>query len=105
MFGCYCLFTGGQIFAAVWKEGLINLRLPDPKAYQALLAVEGAKTWSIGKKTMSHWVLAPETFHDDIQELNLWVRKAHQLASKAAKTKPPKKQKLEPRTKRPAQKR
>ena len=83
MFGCYCLFANDQIFAAVWKEGRINLKIPDTPLYGELLNTDGAKPWTVGKKVMSHWILVPEVFHDDTGDLRTWTVKAHQLALKA----------------------
>jgi TfoX/Sxy family transcriptional regulator of competence genes len=105
MFGCYCLFTKQQIFAAVWKEGRINLRIPEIKLYQQLLAAKGSEPWSVGNKTMAHWIMVPETFHDDVPELKHWVNAAHRLAGQVATVKPAKKAKLNTRTKSPGRKR
>ena len=104
MFGCYCLFAKNEIFAAVWKSGRINIKLPDAKRYQALLALDGSEPWKIGKVTMSHWILVPESFHDDTSELNNWFQEAYRLASstpKKVKKIVRKKPKLSTRTKAP----
>ncbi len=80
MFGCDAFFADGQIFALVWKEGRIGLRLPDAGAFAEVLAMRGGRPWTIGAKKMSHWAFVPEDFHDDEDALGTWVRKAHQLA-------------------------
>ncbi len=88
MFGCDVLFTRDQIFVLFWKTGRIGVRLPDPAAHAQLLALPGAEPWRIGEKTMSHWVLVPEDFHDDVSALTPWIRRAHALASAARTTRP-----------------
>lgn len=93
MFGCDAYFTGEQIFILLWKTGRIGVRLPDPAAHEEALALEGAEPWQIGEKTMSHWVLLPEDFHDDGAALTPWIRQAHALARSgpaATKTRPAK---------------
>jgi TfoX/Sxy family transcriptional regulator of competence genes len=87
MFGCDALFTREQIFVLFWKTGRIGVRLPDPAAYAQLLALPGSEPWRIGEKTMSHWVLVPEDFHDDGSALTPWVRRAHALASSSPSSK------------------
>jgi TfoX/Sxy family transcriptional regulator of competence genes len=85
MFGCDALFAEGNIFGLIWKEGRIGVRLPDAAAYDELLAIPNAKPWSIDKlaKPMSHWVLVPESFHDDMPSLARWVTRAHAMAAAA----------------------
>ena len=75
MFGCRCLRAEGKIFALVWKEGRIALKLPVSAA--ALLERPGARPWTIGRKKMGAWVLVPESFHDDADALAGWARRAH----------------------------
>lgn len=75
MFGCRCLRADGKIFALVWKEGRIALKLPASAA--ALLEIRGARPWTIGAKKMGAWVLVPERFHDDPEALEQWTRRAH----------------------------
>lgn len=80
MFGCDAAFAGGAIFALVWKTGRVGVKLPDGKAFAAAMALAGAEPWAPGGKPMSHWVLLPESLHDDEEELAVWVRRAHALA-------------------------
>lgn len=89
MFGCDTLFyNDDQIFVLFWKHGRIGVRLPDPADYEDLLALPGSEPWQVGEKTtMSHWVLVPEDFHDDVSALTPWIRRAYTLASTAKTTK------------------
>jgi len=80
MFGGEAFFAGGKIYAFVPRIGRIGLKLPEAAAYQEMLARPGAEPWCPGAQNMSHWVLIPEAFHDDPDLLELWVRRAHQLA-------------------------
>ena len=75
MFGCRCLRADGTIFALVWKDGRIALKLP--VSASALLGEPGARPWTIGAKKMGAWVLVPESFHDDADALASWSRRAH----------------------------
>lgn len=78
MFGCDAVFARGHIFGLVWKKDRLGLKIPDAAAYQALLDLPGAEPWTIGDKTMSRWVLVPESFHDDPDDLRLWAQRAYQ---------------------------
>lgn len=80
MFGCDAAFAKGHIYGLIWKTGRIGLRFPTKELFSQALALDGAEPWTIGEKTMSHWVLMPETFHDQEERLTFWVQKAHQLA-------------------------
>lgn len=81
MFGCHALFARDQIFALVWKEGRLGVKLTDPAAFEKGMALKGAAPWSPGgKMKMAHWVLLPETIHARPGELKAWVAQAHQLA-------------------------
>jgi len=90
MFGCDALFAYGNIYALIWQDGRIGLRLPEPTVYAELLALEGAEPWRVmdGAKPMSHWVLVPESFHDEPEQLGKWVRRAYDFAAKAPPKKP-----------------
>jgi len=83
MFGCDALFANLAIYALVWKTGRLGLKLPEPALYQDALALEGAEPWAPGGKAMAHWVLLPESLHDQPEQLSIWVHKAHRLASAA----------------------
>jgi TfoX/Sxy family transcriptional regulator of competence genes len=89
MFGCEALFRDGAIFALVWKEGRIGLKLSDPALFAELRAMPGTKPWSPSTVNMSGWLLVPEAFHDDEEALDRWVRHAWTCAANA----PPKKSK------------
>lgn len=101
MFGCDTLFADGNIFALVWKDGRLGLRLSDAALYEALMALPGAEPWAVadGHKPMSHWVLVPEAFHDDPPALAAWTARAHALAMAAPrKPKPEAKSAGKPKT-------
>jgi len=97
MFGCHGLFADDSVFALVWKEGRIGVRLPDAGKFTELMQLKGSAPWKAGKMTMSHWVLVPETMHDDARGLKKWLHTGHALAldmpkaSKSKKTKSAKK--------------
>ena len=78
MFGCEALFADGTIFAMVWKEGRLAVKLPD--GLEEALALPGADPWAPGGKKMGAWALLPETFHDDAAAIAHWVRRAHASA-------------------------
>lgn len=89
MFGCDAFFRSGKIFAMVWKEGRIAVRLPDD-AYAELQAVEGVEPWSPGgKMSMRGWLMLPPAWHEDDEHLRNWLGRAHTSAGfalpKAAK--------------------
>lgn len=94
MFGCHGLFANDNVFALVWKEGRIGVRLPDADAFAVLMGVTGAVPWKAGKMTMSHWVMVPTSMHATAAVLKSWVSKAHGLAisqvKEAKKAKKPK---------------
>ena len=79
MFGCDAFLAGGAIFAMVWREGRIGLRLPDDQLPE-LRALPGADPWRHRDMVVRQWVLVPESFHDDTDGLGPWVRKAHAAA-------------------------
>ncbi len=79
MFGCDAFLAGGAIFAMVWREGRIGLRLPDEQLPE-LRALPGADPWRHRDMVVRQWVLVPESFHDDADGLAPWVRKAHAAA-------------------------
>ncbi len=80
MFGCYTLFAGSNIFAMVGDSGRLALRLSEPLPYAEMLALPGSEPWTLGDKPMSHWLLLPESFHDEPELLRQWVARAHLLA-------------------------
>lgn len=94
MFGCEALFALGNIFALIWAEGRIGVRLTDPAAFAEAMARPGAKQWSVndGESFMKHWVLLPEADHDDPAAIAMWAGRAHAMAISLG----PKKAKSEP---------
>ena len=87
MFGCNALFRQGSIFALIWKTGRIGLKIPDPGLFTTLMNMPGAEPWTARNKAMSHWVLVPEGFHDDEEQLRHWTQAAHRLAGATLKVK------------------
>jgi TfoX/Sxy family transcriptional regulator of competence genes len=113
MFGCDAFLAGGAIFAMVWREGRIGLRLPD-ELLPELRALPGADPWRHRDMVVRQWVLVPESFHDDPEGLAPWVRKAHAAAlgrgpaspqkpSRPAKVRRPKRKSAPRASKRPRQ--
>ncbi|HPH65295.1 MAG TPA: TfoX/Sxy family protein [Kofleriaceae bacterium] len=90
MFGCDAFFRSGQIFGLIWKTGRIGVRVPDEPQFAQLMAIDGSEPWQVydkpGAKPMAHWVLVPESFHDDTAELAQWVGVAYQLAASQVAT-------------------
>ncbi len=87
MFGCDAAFVSGSIYALIWKDGRIGLKLPNRERFEALLSLEGAVPWTPGRMSpMAKWVLVPESFHDDTAALAEWVREAHGEVSAEEKT-------------------
>ena len=87
--GCEAFFRDGALFALVWKEGRIALRLTDPALFSELRGLPGTKPWSPPTLNTSGWLLVPEAFHEDEEALDTWVRRAWTCAGNA----PPKKAK------------
>ncbi len=79
MFGCDAFLARGAIFAMVWREGRIGLRLPDDLLPE-LRAIPGADAWRHRDMVVRQWVLVPESFHDDPDGLAPWVHRAHAAA-------------------------
>lgn len=85
MFGCRGLFAKDSIFSLVWKEGRIGVKLPDKEIFGKLISEKGAHPWVAGNRKMSHWVLVPESMHDNHADLARWVAKAHSYAMAGTK--------------------
>jgi hypothetical protein len=98
MFGCHALWAKGNVFALVWKEGRVGVKLPEAADYDALMGEEGAGPWKAGPMKMAHWVLVPPAM--DERALKKWVARAHELALLA----PPKKPKPAAKKKAPKKK-
>ena len=86
MFGCESLFTGGRIFALVWKAGRIALKLPVPERYAALASQRGAAPWSPNDRAMGAWLLVPPKLEEP-KALSPWLREAHAMAGAAPEKK------------------
>jgi TfoX/Sxy family transcriptional regulator of competence genes len=84
MFGCQAVFANNNIFALVWKTGRIGVKIPDPGLFAELRAIKGSAPWTAGDRTMSNWILLPESFHRREELLTEWVTIAHGLAIKGA---------------------
>ena len=82
LFGCDGFFRNGTIFALVWKDGRIGLKVRDEGRHSSLAAMRGTLPWSpMGEgRAMTHWLLVPESFHDDDEALATWTREAHATA-------------------------
>ncbi len=107
MFGCDAFLAGGAIFAMIWREGRIGLRLPDD-LLPDLRALPGADPWRHRDMVVRQWVLVPESFHDDSDGLSPWVRKAHAAALErgpASASKRTKRKKAKPASRTPARRR
>src|SRR5687768_13429353 len=73
MFGCDAWFANGNIYSLVW-DGRIAVKITDGKQFDELRTQTGAEPWNPMKKTaMAHWILVPESFHDDEEMLSIWV--------------------------------
>jgi TfoX/Sxy family transcriptional regulator of competence genes len=81
MFGCDALFANDAVFALVWKEGRIGVKLTDSAAFDEAMALAGAAPWRAGPKTISSWVLLPTEVVDDAHSLAQWVARAHAQAA------------------------
>jgi TfoX/Sxy family transcriptional regulator of competence genes len=77
MFGCDAFFAGEKIFAVIWTDGRLALKLPEPAQHAELLGRPGAEPWRPYGSRMGNWVLAPGTLADDPAALRLWLERAH----------------------------
>lgn len=76
LFGCDAYFVNGNIFALVFKEGRLGLRLTDERSREELMALPGADSWIVGDKAARFWVLLPPAFHSRPARLKDWSRQA-----------------------------
>lgn len=74
MFGSDVWLVGGHLCVLLMPYGRIVVRLPSSS--EALLAIDGAAPWQYGNKQPKHWVMVPESFHDDVELLSVWVQRA-----------------------------
>jgi TfoX/Sxy family transcriptional regulator of competence genes len=64
----------------VSRQGRIIVKLPDEEAQRELLALEGAEPWRFGRRAPPRgWLQLPESFHDDPEALERWLRRARSL--------------------------
>lgn len=80
MFGCDGFFAAGTIYALIWKNGRIGVKILEPKMYEELMSMEGSEPSKVGSKVMSRWVLVPPAMHDNRRALRTWVQRAHAQA-------------------------
>lgn len=73
-------FANEIIFALIWNTGRIALKVPDSKFFEQLISIKGSVPWTAGNKTMSHWILVPEYFHNDQVLLGEWTQRAYTFA-------------------------
>ena len=80
MFGCDAFFVRGHIFSLVW-DGRIGVRLPETKAFDEAMALDGAEPWnpSGARKGFANWVLLPEELHDDDEAIGSWLLRARKM--------------------------
>lgn len=93
MFGGHGLFApNGGMFAGIVDDDRIILKLADADARDELCSL-GTTAWQyhgkMGSTTMREWILIPDAFYDDPQQLESWCVRAHRLAP-AKGTKPAK---------------
>ncbi len=90
MFGCQALFAAGSIYALIWRQDRIGLKIPDKEQYAELMALPGVEAQFTGhdRNPMSHWVLLPASFYKNHELLDLWSQRAHSYALLAPKRPP-----------------
>ena len=77
-------FVDGKLFALVWREGRIGVKLPEPDGYAELQAHAGALPWIAWGRPMVGWLLVPTEMHSDEAALSKWVRRACEAVRLAA---------------------
>ena len=77
MFGCHALFADDKIFALVWKENRIGVKLLEEASYAELMETSGSAPWSPGAMKVTRWVLVPKSWHKKPAQLGKWVAQAH----------------------------
>jgi hypothetical protein len=73
LFGCDAYFVNGNIFALVWKEGRLGLRITDEGSRTELMALPGAEAWVVDSKVVRFWVLLPTAWHGRPSRLKEWA--------------------------------
>src|ERR1700722_1841031 len=74
LFGSDAYFVHGNIFALVFKEGRLGLRLTEERSREGLMALPGADPWIVGDKAARFWVLLPAAGHSRPARLRDWAR-------------------------------
>jgi hypothetical protein len=71
MFGMPCLKkANGKVAAGLWKDGGITVKLVDPTAREAALALAGTSLFDPGMgRAMKEWVHVPSTHADRWSDL------------------------------------
>lgn len=84
VFGRNTFFVDGKLFALVWREGRIGLKLPEEALHRELGELPGAVPWVAWGRTMAHWLLVPLTMHHDAAALAAWVKRSGEAVRAAA---------------------
>jgi TfoX/Sxy family transcriptional regulator of competence genes len=88
-----------RTFALVSRQGRVVVRLPDARAEEELLAIDGAERWKFGTRAPPRgWVQLPEAMQDDREALRGWLRRAWELNGREAAPRTKKKKKVARRT-------
>src|SRR5688500_13402361 len=90
MFGGHGFFApNGGMFAGIVSDDEIIFKLMSGPARDQLIALGGHPWTYDGAKrpmTMQDWIVVPETFYDEPEQLAAWAKRAHGLApAKATK--------------------
>src|ERR1700677_1123166 len=80
LFGADAYFVNGNIFALVFKEGRLGLRLTEERSRDELMALPGADPWIVGDQAARFWVLLPLGLHSRPARLKDWARQAWRQA-------------------------
>jgi DNA transformation protein and related proteins len=98
MFGGHGFFAPhGGMFAGIVDDDEIVLKLQRGGARDELMALGGHPWVYEGRDkpmTMQEWIVIPENFYDDTEQLAEWLKRAHSLApAKVQKPQPEKQRK------------
>ncbi len=88
VFGRNTFFVDGKLFALVWREGRIGLKLPDASTHAELAAVPGVTPWVAWGRPMNGWLLVPAAMHQASAELAGWVKRSSEAVRVAAPAPP-----------------
>ncbi len=84
VFGRNTFFVDGKLFALVWREGRIGLKLPDEALHAELSQLPGAVPWVAWGRSMAQWLLVPLTMQHDAPLLASWVKRSGEAVRAAA---------------------